>query len=79
LVTRDEVAAPIRSAYAVTKPEPASPIGNTDASAADNQPEAITSPACREDSGPMESVAIRMRTLGRSFLVGGGSHRKSRR
>jgi hypothetical protein len=37
-------------------------MGSTDRSAT-NQPEAMTSPASREDSGPMESVATRMRTL----------------
>jgi hypothetical protein len=60
--TRDDVVTPIRSAYALTNPAPASPMGSTDRSAT-NQPEAMTSPASREDSGPMESVATRMRTL----------------
>ncbi len=64
LATPDEVWTPIRSAYAVTKPPPASPIGSTDASAAGSQPDAMTSPAWSEDSGPMESVAISVRTLG---------------
>jgi hypothetical protein len=63
LITRDEVVTPIRSAYAATKPPPASPIGSTDTSVAGGQPEAMTSPACSDDSGPMESAAISMRTL----------------
>jgi hypothetical protein len=37
-------------------------MGNTDTSASGSQPEAMTSPACREDSALIESVATTIRT-----------------
>ena len=63
LASRDEVVKPASSAYAAAKPAPASPIGSTDTSAPGNQPEAITSPARREESAPMKSLAITIRTV----------------
>jgi quinolinate synthase len=60
--TWDEGVRPASSAYEAAKPAPASPIGSTETSATGDQPEAMTSPAWREDSAPMESVATTTRT-----------------